>query len=109
MIIHNMRYWALADPVEVSVNEDYNEYITFIVKNKKGEDMEMAVVEEFEVDRKNYCAAALVEGEYINEDELYIYRITADGDDFKAEMITDAREYDLVVKAYTEMEMKDRY
>ncbi len=91
------------------MNEDYSEYITFTVKNKKGEHLEMAVVEEFEVDRKNYCAAALVEGEFINEDELYIYRIIPTEDDFEAEMITDAKEYDAVVKAYTEMEMKDRY
>ena len=84
--------------------ENYNEYVTFHVTSKEGTDVEMAVVEEFEYDHKQYVVGAVVEGDTILEDGLYIYRSIINGDDFTVEKIEKEDEYRKVAEAYMEME-----
>jgi len=84
--------------------ENYNEYVTFHVTSKEGTDVEMAVVDEFEYDHKQYVVGAVVEGDTILEDGLYIYRSIINGDDFTVEKIEKEDEYRKVAEAYTEME-----
>ena len=86
------------------MEESYSEYVIFTITNQEGKEVEMAVVDEFEVDHKNYVAAALVEGDTINEDGLYIYRVKVTTDDFEVKKITDKKEYEEVANAYMEME-----
>ena len=82
----------------------FNEYITFHVTSKDGADVEMAVVDEFDFENKHYVVGALVEGDTINEDGLYIYRSIIEGDDFKVEKIAREFDYKRIAKAYMEME-----
>lgn len=86
------------------MEKDFNEYITFHVTSKDGADVEMAVVDEFDFENKHYVVGALVEGDTINEDGLYIYRSIIEGDDFKVEKIAREFEYNRIAKAYMEME-----
>ncbi len=86
------------------MEKDFNEYITFHVTSKDGADIEMAVVDEFDFENKHYVVGALVEGDTINEDGLYIYRSIIEGDDFKVEKIAREFDYKRIAKAYMEME-----
>ena len=86
------------------MEKDFNEYITFHVTSKDGADVELAVVDEFDFENKHYVVGALVEGDTINEDGLYIYRSIIEGDDFKVEKIAREFDYKRIAKAYMEME-----
>lgn len=86
------------------MEKDFNEYITFHVTSKDGADVEMAVVDEFDFENKHYVVGALVEGDTINEDGLYIYRSIIEGDDFKVEKIAREFDYKRIAKAYMEMD-----
>ena len=86
------------------MEKDFNEYITFHVTSKDDADVEMAVVDEFDFENKHYVVGALVEGDTINEDGLYIYRSIIEGDDFKVEKIAREFDYKRIAKAYMEMD-----
>ena len=86
------------------MEKDFNEYITFHVTAKDGSDIEMAVMDEFEYDHKQYVVGAVVEDDTILEDGLYIYRSLIEGDDFKVEKIEKESEYKKIAEAYMEME-----
>lgn len=87
-----------------AIDDDAQEYVIFTVTAHDGSEVEMAVVDEFDYDGKHYAAASRVVGDEISDDGVYIYRTKLTEDDFTVEKITDAKEYDAVVKAYTEME-----
>ena len=82
--------------------EDFEEYTVFKTKTKDGSEVEMAVVDEFEFEKKNYVAAALVEGDTINEDGLYIFRAKVENGEFKAEKIHSQVDYQRICDAYME-------
>ena len=82
--------------------EDFEEYTVFTTKTKDGKEVEMAVVDEFEFEKKTYVAAALVEGETINEDGLYIFRAKVENGEFKAEKIHSQVDYQRICDAYME-------
>lgn len=84
--------------------DEFMEYITFTITTAAGEEVEMAVVDEFEFENKNYVAAARVVGDTIDEDGLYIYKVKVGEDDFSVEKITNQVDYERVVKAYMEMD-----
>lgn len=86
------------------VEDEYTEYNTFEVTTKEGETVEMAVVDEFEFENKNYVVGAVIEGDTVNEDGLYIYKVKVSEDDFQVEKITNQIEYEKVAQAYMEME-----
>ena len=82
--------------------DDFEEYVVFKTTARDGSEIEMAVVDEFEFENKNYVAAALVEGDAINEDGLYIFRAKVENDEFKAEKIHSAVDYKRICDAYSE-------
>lgn len=84
--------------------EEYMEYSTFTVTGKDGREIELAVVDEFEFEKKTYIAAALIEGDRINEDGVYIYRAKLVDDEIKAEKIQSPVEYKRVIRAYEEID-----
>lgn len=86
------------------MEKDFTEYITFYVTSKDGENVEMAVVDEFDFENKHYVVGAVVEGDTINEDGLYIYRSVIEGDDFKVEKIAREFDYKRIAQAYMEMD-----
>ena len=85
-------------------NKDFQEYVTFYVTTQDGTKVEMAVVDENENEHKNYVAAALIEGDTINEEGIYIYKAKIVDGEIVAEKITNKVDYERVVKAYMEME-----
>lgn len=84
-------------------SEEFQEYITFTTTTKDGREIEMAVVDEFEFERKNYIVSALVENDEILDDNRFIYKmiLKADGS-FEAEKISNPKEYERIAKAYLE-------
>lgn len=82
------------------LEDDFQEYETFMVTDKDGNEIELAIMDEFEVDGKKYVAGALVEADTINEDGVYIYRVEADGEDFEVAKIEDEAEYLKVTEEY---------
>lgn len=85
------------------MDNNMQQYITFKVTAKDGTPLEMAVVDEFEYDKKHYVAAALITDDMINEDELYIYRSVISDDDFSVKPIADTKEYHKIAEAYLKM------
>lgn len=83
--------------------EDFKEYATFSVEASDGTMVELAVVDEFEYDHKNYVAAARIVDDTIDEEGIFIYRVKLLTDDFAVEKITDPAEYTKVTNAYMEM------
>lgn len=81
-----------------------NEFVTFTITSKDGEEVEMAIVDEFDFENKHYLVAARVIDDTISNDGQYIYRAKMNGDDFTAEKITNHVDYERIVKAYMEME-----
>lgn len=84
--------------------EEFKEYITFVVPTRDGDEVEMAVVDQFEFENKNYVAAALIDGDTISDEGLFIYRVKLEEDDFKVEKIMNQIDYQKVVEAYMEMD-----
>ena len=84
--------------------EDFQEYATFTVTNKDGEEDELAVVDEFDFEHKHYVVGALIEGDTINEDGLFIYKAKITEDDFTVEKIANKLDYEKISKAYMEMD-----
>lgn len=86
------------------MQEEFKEYATFATTNKEGQEIEMAVMDEFEFEHKNYVVGALIEDNTINENGLFIFRVKELGDDIKVEKILNPTEYQKIAHAYMEME-----
>lgn len=84
--------------------EDFKEYATFKTTNKEGEELELAVVDEFDFENKHYVVGALIEGDTINEEGLYIYKAQITDDDFTVEKIRNQVDYQKIARAYMELE-----
>lgn len=80
---------------------ELEQYVTFTTETSTGETVEMAVLSEFEYDKKFYVAAGLIEGDEIKEG-VYLYRVK-DSEEFAVEKLRNKFEYDTVSKAYLEM------
>ena len=85
------------------MQENYEEYATFTTTDKDGNEIEMAVIDEFDFEHKSYVAAARIEGDTIDEEGLFIYRLRVGEDDFSVEKIDSAEEYQKVANAYLEL------
>ena len=85
------------------MENEMQEYATFTTTTKEGKEVEMAVVDEFEYERKHYVVGAIIEDETINEDGMYIYRSVINGEDFTVEKIDSEAEYMKIAQAYMEM------
>lgn len=87
----------------IKMENEFQEYNTFTVTTKEGTEVEMAVIDEFEYERKHYVVGAIIENDTINEDGMYIYRSVINGEEFSVEKIDNEAEYMKVAKAYMEM------
>ena len=85
------------------MDNEFREYITFVVNTRDGDEVEMAVIDQFEFENKSYVAAALVEGDPVSAEGCFIYRIKVGEDDFKVEKITNQIDYNRIAEAYMEM------
>ena len=86
------------------MQEELKEYATFVTTNRDGNEIEMAVIDEFEFEHKNYVVGALIENETVNEDGLFIFKLKEAGDEIKVEKITSQVEYQKIAQAYMEMD-----
>ena len=86
------------------MQEELREYATFITTNRDGNEIEMAVIDEFEFEHKNYVVGALIENDTVNEDELFIFKLKEAGDEIKVEKISNSDDYQKIAQAYMEME-----
>ena len=89
--------------MEENMENEFQEYNTFTVTTKEGTEVEMAVIDEFEYERKHYVVGAIIENDTINEDGMYIYRSVINGEEFSVEKIDSEAEYMKVAEAYMEM------
>ena len=85
--------------MEDNRQDEIKEFATFFITSSEGEEIEMAVIDEFEYDKKSYVAAARVVGDGIDEKGIYIYRVKVGEDDFQVSKITNKFEYEHVVQA----------
>lgn len=85
------------------MQDEMKEYAIFTTTNKDGETVEMAVVDEFEFEHKNYVVGALIVDDVIVEEGLYIYRVKTTEDDFVVEKITNQVDYQKIAQAYMEI------
>ena len=85
------------------MDNEFREYITFVVNTRDCDEVEMAVIDQFEFENKSYVAAALVEGDTVSDEGCFIYRIKVGEDDFKVEKITNQIDYNRIAEAYMEM------
>ena len=79
------------------------EYVTFHITSKDGRDVEMAVVDEFDIENRHYVVSSVVEDDVIQTDGQYIYQCHLKGGDFTVEPILDPKEFEHVTRAYMEM------
>lgn len=86
------------------MQEELKEYVTFTTTNRDGNEIELAVMDEFTYEHKNYVAGALIEDDTIKEDGLFIFRIKEMGEEIKVKKIANPAEYQKIAQAYMEME-----
>lgn len=82
---------------------DSGEYVTFHVTARDGREVEMAVVDEFDIENRHYLVSCVVEGDEIQTDGQYIYQCHIKGDDFTVEPIADPGEFERVSRAYLKL------
>ena len=85
------------------MENENKEYITFMVTASDGSEVELAVTDEFEFEKKAYVAAGRVMGDEIDPEGIFIYRVK-DGEEFAVEKIHNHVEYEKVARAYLQME-----
>ncbi len=83
------------------MSDEYLEYEVFTDTTSEGEEIELAIVDHFDFEGKKYVIAALVEGDDISEDGLFVYRSEGTGKDAEIVKIDDPEEYSRVADAYT--------
>jgi hypothetical protein len=82
---------------------EIGEYVTFHVTARDGRDVEMAVVDEFDIENRHYVVGSVVEDDEIKADGQYIHRCHIEDDDFTVEPILDPKEFDRVSRAYMKL------
>lgn len=86
------------------MENEFNEYVTFSITTKDGEEVEMAVVDEFDFEDKHYVVGALIKDDEIQDDGSYIYESIIEGDEFRVEKIKREFDYKRIAQAYMHME-----
>ncbi len=80
--------------------EETKEYATFFVQTKEGDTIEMAIIDEFEFEHKQYLTGAVIDDDTIIEDGIYIYKAKVTDEEVIPEKITNAADYQRVADAY---------
>ena len=83
-------------------NEQLLEFDTFVLECN-GEETEFAITEEFDYEGKHYILCGEVNGDEINDEEVYLFRAVVEENEITVESIDTEEEYDRIVEAYYEM------
>ena len=86
------------------MENEFQEYATFVVTTRDGSKAELAVVDEFEFENKQYVVGALIEGDVINDDARYIYEADVKDDELVVKKIAKEFDYKRIANAYLHME-----
>jgi hypothetical protein len=86
------------------MENEFQEYATFVVTTRDGSKAELAVVDEFEFENKHYVVGALIEGDVINDDARYIYEADVKDDELVVKKIAKEFDYNRIANAYLHME-----
>ena len=86
------------------MENEFQEYATFVVTTRDGSKAELAVVDEFEFENKQYVVGALIEGDGINDDARYIYEADVKDDELVVKKIAKEFDYNRIANAYLHME-----
>lgn len=86
-------------------NEQLLEFDTFSLE-MNGKDIEFAITEEFDFEGKHYILCGEVEGEEINDEEVYLFRAIMEENDITVESIETEAEYERIVEAYYAMNVE---
>ena len=86
------------------MENEFQEYATFVVTTRDGSKAELAVVDEFEFENKQYVVGALIEGDVINDDARYIYEADVKDDELLVKKIAKQFDYNRIANAYLHME-----
>ena len=86
------------------MENEFQEYATFVVTTRDGLKAELAVVDEFEFENKQYVVGALIEGDVINDDARYIYEADVKDDELVVKKIAKEFDYNRIANAYLHME-----
>lgn len=87
---------------------EVEEYVTFHVTAKDGTDVEMAVVDEFEFEKKHYVVACVVRDDEIDTEGMFIYESVIEGEDFSVKQIRKQFDYNRIARAYMEIDQKEK-
>lgn len=86
------------------MENDFQEYATFVVTARDGSEVELAVVDEFEFENKQYVVGAVIEGDTINDEGRYIYEADVKDDELVVKKIAKEFDYNRIANAYLHME-----
>lgn len=86
------------------MTEEMMEYTVFTVTARDGKEVEMAVIDEFELDGIAYIVSSVVIGDTISDDGMYIYRAGGSKEEFEAVKITSEEEYTRAAEYYLSLE-----
>ena len=85
------------------MENEFEEYVTFHIIARDGADVEMAVVDEFDFEKRHYVVGAVVKDDVIDDEGRYIYESHIEGDDFTVQKIKKDFDYRRIAKAYMEI------
>ena len=86
-------------------NEQLLEFDTFNLQ-LNGKEIEFAITEEFDFEGKHYILCGEVNGDEINDEEVYLFRAVMEENEITVESIETEEEYDRIVEAYYEMNVE---
>ncbi len=86
-------------------NEQLLEFDTFTL-DLNGKEMEFAITEEFDFEGKHYILCGEVNGDEINDEEVYLFRAEMDDTEITVESIETEEEYERIVEAYYEQNVE---
>ena len=86
-------------------NEQLLEFDTFNLE-LNGKDIEFAITEEFDFEGKHYILCGEVNGDEINDEEVYLFRAVMEENEITVESIETEEEYDRIVEAYYEQNVE---
>ena len=86
------------------MENEFQEYVTFVITAKDGSEVELAVVDEFEFENKQYVVGAVIEGDTINDEARYIYLADVKGEELVVKKIEKEFDYNRIANAYLHME-----
>ncbi|MBE5887770.1 MAG: DUF1292 domain-containing protein [Lachnospiraceae bacterium] len=86
-------------------NEQLLEFDTFNLE-LNGKEIEFAITEEFDFEGKHYILCGEVNGDEINDEEVYLFRAVMEDTEITVESIETEEEYDRIVEAYYEQNVE---